>query len=94
MALFVLFCVDKPNSLELRMATRQAHLAYAGQFGDAMKLGGPLLNDAGEMAGSMIVLDVADKAAAQAFTDNDPYAQAGLFERVDVMAFRATLGQL
>jgi hypothetical protein len=94
MALFVLFCVDKPNSLELRMATRQAHLAYAGQFAGVTKLGGPLINDAGEMAGSLIILDVEDKAAAQAFTDNDPYSKAGLFERVDIAAFRATLGSL
>jgi len=94
MALFVLYCVDKPNSLELRMATRQAHLDYAGQFGDALKLAGPLLNDQGEMAGSLVVLDVADKAAAQAFTDNDPYALAGLFERVEVKGFRAVVGRL
>ena len=31
MPLFVLHCLDKPNSLDLRMATRQAHLAYAAR---------------------------------------------------------------
>jgi hypothetical protein len=94
MALFVLVCIDKSNSLDLRLATRQAHLAYASQFSGITKLGGPFLDDDGQMAGSLIILDVEDKAAAQAFTDNDPYTKAGLFERVEVRAFRATLGQL
>ena len=29
MALFVLTCIDKPESLALRLATREAHFAYA-----------------------------------------------------------------
>ena len=94
MPLFVLFCVDKPNALDLRMATRQAHLAYAGGFGDRMKLGGPLLDANGDMAGSLIVLEAADLAEAQAFNTEDPYTKAGLWERVDVKPFRATIGSL
>ena len=94
MSLFALFCVDKPDALALRLATREAHLAYVGGFRDQMKLGGPLLDEAGEMAGSLIVVDVADLAAAQAFSASDPYTKAGLWARVDIKAFKATLGQL
>ena len=94
MPLFVLFCVDKPDSLALRLATREAHLAYVGGFRDQMKLGGPLLDDKDDMAGSLIILDVADRAAAEAFSAGDPYTQAGLWRRVDITAFRASLGQL
>lgn len=94
MPLFALFCVDKPQSLALRLATREAHLAYAGGFRDQMKLGGPLLDDNGEMAGSMMIVDMADRAAAEAFSAGDPYTQAGLWARVDIKAFKATLGQL
>ena len=39
--------------------------------------------------------DVAGEAmvkAAQAFAAGDPYNQAGLFERVDIHAYKATLG--
>jgi uncharacterized protein YciI len=42
----------------------------------------------------MLVIEAEDLAAAQAFAAADPYAKAGLFERVDVRAFRVTLGQL
>ena len=33
MALFALICHDKPNSLDLRMKNREAHLAYARESG-------------------------------------------------------------
>ena len=94
MPLFALFCVDKPNALDLRMATRPAHLAYAGGFAGQMKLGGPLLDAKGDMAGSLMILDAADLAAAEAFSANDPYTKAGLWERVDIKPFKATIGQL
>jgi uncharacterized protein len=90
--LYALYCVDKPNALELRMANREAHLTYAGTFRAQLKLGGPLLDEDGNMAGSMLVLDVADLAEAEAFAADDPYAKAGLFERVTIKRFRPTLG--
>jgi uncharacterized protein YciI len=94
MPLFVLNCHDKPNSLALRMATREAHLAYAGPQRDILKLGGPHLDDNGDMAGSLMIIDVPDRAAAEAFSANDPYTKAGLWSRVEITPFRITLGQL
>ena len=64
MAHFALMCFDKPNSLDLRMATREAHFAYGRATPGVVRLGGPFLNDAGEMIGSLIILEVADLAAA------------------------------
>lgn len=90
---FVLTATDKPNALELRMATRQAHLDYV-RGSDLVKLGGPLLDAAGEMSGSMLVLEAADLAAAEAFAAADPYAVAGLFEKVELRPFKLTLGRL
>lgn len=90
MPLFALYCVDKPNSLELRMATREAHLAYLKDFD--VKVAGPMLDEAGAMAGSILIVEAPDLAAAQAFGENDPYAQAGLFESVRVTGFRAGVG--
>lgn len=94
MTIFAIYCVDKPNSLELRMATREAHLAYVGGFRDQLRLGGPMLNENGEMAGSIIMVEMETLAEAQALAAGDPYNKAGLFERVDVTAFRPTLGKL
>ena len=94
MPLFMLACFDKPNSLDLRMATREAHLAYVRQQGDLVKLAGPMLDEAEAMAGSLFVLDAPDRAAAAAFNAADPYQQAGLFDRVEVRGFRASIGSL
>lgn len=94
MTIFALYCVDKPNSLELRMANREAHLAYVGGFRDQLRLAGPMLDEGGDMAGSIILLEMDSLAQAQAFAADDPYNKAGLFERVDVTAFRPTLGKL
>ena len=95
MALFVLACIDKSNSLDLRMATREAHFSYARSLPEGtIRLGGPFLDEKGDMAGSLIIIDVADLAAAEAFTQNDPYRKAGLFERVEIRPWRATFGTL
>lgn len=94
MTIFALYCVDKPNSLDLRMANREAHLAYVGGFRDQLRLAGPMLDEGGDMAGSIILLEMETLAEAQAFAAGDPYNKAGLFERVDVTAFRPTLGKL
>jgi len=94
MPLFMLACFDKPNSLDLRMATREAHLAYVRENLAQVKLAGPMLDEADGMAGSLFVLDVAGRAAVKAFNAADPYQTAGLFERVEIRGFRASIGTL
>ena len=95
MALFVLTCIDKPNALELRMATREAHFAYARGLPDGfIRLGGPFLDEQGDMAGSLIIIEAPDMAAAEAFSLADPYRKAGLFERVEIRPWKSTLGEL
>lgn len=83
--LFVIYAIDRPDSLELRKATRAAHLEFLAGFDTPV--GGPLLDTDGQMCGSCIVLDVPDRAAAQDFVANDPYAKAGLFESVALHEF-------
>ena len=89
---FVIVCVDRPGSRELRAATRDAHLDYLRAAGVALQLAGPMLNDEGQPIGSVLVVEAADRSGAQAFADEDPYAKAGLFERVSIRPFRAVLG--
>ena len=81
---FMLACFDKADSLALRMATREAHLAYMAGKRDEVKLAGPLLDEAGDMAGSLLIVEVADLAAAKALNAGDPYTKAGLWDRVEV----------
>lgn len=94
MALFIISWTDKSGGLPLRMATREAHLAYVAANPGVVKLGGPYLSAAGEMEGSMLIVEAEDLAAAQAFHDGDPYKTAGLFEASTVRPWRVTVGGL
>ena len=94
MGLYVLVCNDKPNSLELRLANREAHLAYARGFADRLKVAGPLLDEAGNMAGSLLILEADSLEDARGFNLGDPYQKAGLFASVQVTAFKASIGSL
>jgi uncharacterized protein len=94
MALFVLSCIDRPDSLERRMAAREAHLAYVADHRDMVRLAGPYLNDKGRMAGSMFVIEAPDRAAVEAFSAADPYVLADLFERIDIRVWRVSVGAI
>lgn len=89
--MYVLICRDKPGAIELRKANRDAHLGYLAETG-IVRLAGPLLDDAGGMVGSMLAIEAADRAAAEAFAAADPYAKAGLFASVEIMAWRKVIG--
>jgi uncharacterized protein YciI len=91
--LFVTVAIDKPNSTDLRMATREAHLAYAKASGK-VKFGGPFLDEQGKMTGSMLVFEARDEAEARAFNAADPYVEAGLFERVETRAWKMTVNEI
>ncbi len=88
---FALICHDKPGALALRLDNRADHLAYIDATG-VVAQAGPLLDDAGGMIGSLVILDVADRAAAQAWAAADPYAQAGLFDRVEIVGWKRVIG--
>jgi len=92
MPLFVLICIDKPNNLELRLKTRPAHQAHIAANDSIVRLGGPFLNEAGEMIGSMLILETPTIKEAQAFADADPYQLEGVFESSTVRAFTIVKG--
>jgi len=89
--LYVIKCVDKADHLQIRMDNRPDHVEYLKSFGDKLFAAGPTLNDADEMNGSVVILDLENAAEAQAFCDNDPYAKAGLFESVSISKWKKVL---
>lgn len=90
--LFAISCLDHPNSLDLRLANRPTHLDYLNSYLAQIVIAGPLLDDAGEKpVGSLLVMDFADTASAEAFAAGDPYAKAGLFQSVSIRPYRKVL---
>ncbi|AZY95313.1 MULTISPECIES: YciI family protein [Paracoccus] len=90
MPLFAVICRDKPGALQVRLDTRDAHLAHIRDSG-IVAMAGPLMED-GQMCGSLVVLDTDDLDAAQAWAAADPYKAAGLFASVDVIAWNKVIG--
>lgn len=88
---FILLCRDKPDSLDLRMGTRPAHLEYFHGFGNKAVLGGPLLDADGKPMGSMLLIEADNEGEARDIAANDPYAKAGLFASVEVLPFRTVI---
>lgn len=87
--MYVITCVDKPDHGAVRKEMRPAHLAYLRGVGDTLFAAGPTLtDDASTVTGSVLLVDVADKQAAETFAADDPYAKAGLFESVTIKAWK------
>jgi uncharacterized protein YciI len=53
---------------------------------------GPLLDGDGKRAGMMMVFDVADRTAAEAFVETSPYLDAGLYKDHRLYEYRNEVG--
>jgi len=83
-----------PEAPLRRLTARPAHLALAaimkkeGCFLD----GGAILNDHGEMIGSMLLMEFESRQALQTWLDEDPYVTGNVWQNIEVRQFRrATL---
>ena len=89
---YIIFAQDKPGATGVRADSRPDHLEYLKSKSDILVTAGPMQSDDGEaMIGSLLVIDVADRAAAEDFAKNDPYAKAGLFESVVIKRWKRTI---
>ena len=67
---------------------RPDHLKYLESLGTGLKAAGPFTDDDGQPIGSLVIIEAADRAAAKAMADADPYAKAGLFASVEIRAWK------
>ncbi|QIE45394.1 YciI family protein [Pseudohalocynthiibacter aestuariivivens] len=88
--LIALMAKDNTGALQTRIDNRDAHIAYLKDSG-VVSQAGPFLDEGGEMIGSLVILDVPDMAAAEQWAENDPYARAGLFSEVRMIAWKKVI---
>ncbi len=89
--LYLIHCFDKNDHLQVRMDNRPAHVDYLKSFGEQLHAAGPTLDAAGSMNGSLVILEFAALSEAESFAANDPYAKAGLFEKVIIQPWKKVL---
>ena len=84
--LYMIYGVDNPEtSVEIRDAQRENHFDYLKQHQDIMVLGGATLADEDDTrTGSVLIVNVSNRAAADKFANNEPFRKAGLFGSVTV----------
>jgi uncharacterized protein YciI len=99
--IYAIYCQDQAESLELRKATRPAHLERLAklQSEGRLLLAGPFpavdASDPGEagFTGSLIVAEFDDLEAAHHWADQDPYKLAGVYTSVTIKPFRKVFPQ-
>jgi uncharacterized protein YciI len=75
-------------------ALNEQHWSYMDRFADGMTARGPTLApDRETWTGSLHVVDLPSPEAARAFVADEPYQQAGLYERHSVWRFADLLGR-
>lgn len=92
---FAIFATDRPGCAATRERLREIHRVYirTPDPDDVVAvLGGPTLDADGRMNGTLLVVRAPTLAAARRFIEADPYSRNGLFENVEVRAWRWGLG--
>ena len=76
-----------------RQAAREAHLAAARKLKDegVMLFGAAILDDAGNMIGSAMLVDLPDRAAVDAWLAADPYTTGKVWQDVTILPCRVSV---
>ena len=98
--LFAIARRDKPGLADERARLLPAHAEYQKAFMPMIRFGGGLLadgtdvdsfeyNEVGirDVIGNVLIVDVPDRASAEALHRDDPYTKGGLFETVIIEPF-------
>ena len=89
--LFMFIAFDRKNGgPAIRAATRPRHVEYTKANGK-VKFGGPFVGPNDDMIGSFSIIEAKDYEEAAAYTQNDPYMKAGLFERSELHLWRLSI---
>jgi len=91
---FIVYAKDKPNSLHIRQAARDDHLAWL-KTPSSVKLliAGPWFDDEGVMRGSLLIVEAENKDVVTDWLSKDPYKTAGLTASVIVKTYKWVIGR-
>lgn len=80
---------DKPDHHELRLQVRPEHLDFLEARKDMLLACGAKLDDSGDFAhGGVYIVDTDAREEAERFIAEDPFTQAGLFQRIEITRWR------
>lgn len=89
---FLLIAFDGPDegAMERRMKARPEHLekvAVLKKNGEFL-FGGAILDENGQMKGSMILYEFPDRQALNERLKDEPYIKHGVWKKIEILPFR------
>ena len=94
MPLYCLHCLDhETEGAARRAAARPAHLEWAASLGPVVRMAGPLLDPAGQMVGSVFLMEAESLDAVRAIHAQDPYVTGSVFGHVTINETRWAIGE-
>lgn len=88
---FIIKAYDGPNMLDKRMEVRPRHLEGMKALGKQVIVAGGLLDEAGRMKGSALVMEFPDRAALDEYLANEPYVVEGVWQKIEVETMNVVL---
>lgn len=88
---FIVKAYDGEGMLDKRMAVRPQHLEGMKELGAHVVCAGGLLDDAGSMKGSVLVLDFADQSELDAYLASEPYVIERVWDKIEVEAMNVVI---
>lgn len=84
--LILAYDATDPDALARRMAVREQHFAVIERYKAAghMHIGAAILDDAGKMIGSVLVVEFPARAALDAWLAEEPYVTGRVWEKIEV----------
>jgi uncharacterized protein YciI len=94
---YLVLATDAPDTASKREEIGPIHRAYLRNPGNhrvKVHLGGPTLTMQHEQTnGTLLIVEADEMSAVSEFIADDPYAQAGVFQSVEIRPWAWTLGQ-
>ncbi|MBR3202817.1 MAG: hypothetical protein IKF60_04435 [Solobacterium sp.] len=81
---FIVTAHDGANMLEKRMEVRPRHLEGMAKLGTHVVCAGGLLDEAGKLKGSVLILNFETREELDQYLKNEPYVLEHVWETIDV----------
>lgn len=88
---FLVKAYDGEGMLDKRMEVRPRHLEGMKALGKQLICAGGLLDDAGRMKGSALVMEFPNRAALDEYLNNEPYVVEGVWQKIEVEPMNVVL---
>ena len=87
-----MYCRDRADSAALRSTLIEEHWSYMDRYAAGIIARGPTLTEDGSAAtGSLHIVDLPDRAAAETFAYDEPNFRAGIYQDVLIRRWRSEL---